>query len=114
MHPSGLWPRPFFWESCDNYNPSQQEPHHALLLPQTKQDDFNQELQVCIAEALYDVDSIVADPGAYTKEQLVTLHSQILSNLEWAWEITGGSEDQLTGTMAQISQVVAKEFKENQ
>ncbi len=33
-----------------------------------KQDDFNKipELQVCIAEALYDVDSIVADPGAYT------------------------------------------------
>ncbi len=31
-----------------------------------EQDDFNQipELQVCIAEALYDVDSIVADPGA--------------------------------------------------
>jgi len=28
-----------------------------------KQDDFNQELQICIAEALYDVDSIVADPG---------------------------------------------------
>jgi len=24
-----------------------------------KQDDYNQELQVCIAEALYDVDSIV-------------------------------------------------------
>ncbi|MFB3046124.1 MAG: hypothetical protein ACE10A_07430 [Acidiferrobacterales bacterium] len=44
-----------------------------------KQDDFNQELQVCIAEALYDVDSIVADPGAYTKEELATLHSQILS-----------------------------------
>ena len=33
-----------------------------------KQDDFNQELQICIAEALYDVDSIVADPGAYTRE----------------------------------------------
>jgi hypothetical protein len=32
-----------------------------------KQDDFNQipELQVCIAEALYDADSIVADPEAY-------------------------------------------------
>ncbi len=29
-----------------------------------KQDDFNQERQICIAEALYDVDSIVADPGA--------------------------------------------------
>ncbi len=76
-----------------------------------KQDDFNQELQVCIAEALYDVDSIVADPGAYTKEQLVTLHSQIVSNLEWAWELSGGSENQLTGTMLQISQVVARGFK---
>ncbi len=52
------------------------------------QDDFNKipELQVCIAEALYDVDSIVADPGAYTKEELATLHSQIVSNLEQAWE----------------------------
>ena len=61
-----------------------------------KQDAFNKipELQICIAEALYDVDSIVADPGAYTKEQLATLHSQILSNLEWAWELLGGSEDQ--------------------
>ncbi len=54
-----------------------------------EQDDFNQipELQVCIAEALYDVDSIVADPGAYTKEELVTLHSQIASNLERARQI---------------------------
>ncbi len=76
-----------------------------------KQDDFNQELQVCIAEALYDVDSIVADPGAYTKEELASLHSQILPNLEQAWELTGGSEDQLTGTMIQISQVVAKRLK---
>ncbi len=66
-----------------------------------KQDDFNQELQVCIAEALYDVDSIVVDPGAYTKEELATLHSQIVSNLERAWEITGGMEDQLAGTMMQ-------------
>ncbi len=49
-----------------------------------KQDNSNQipELQVCIAEALYDVDSIVADPKVYTKEQLVTLHNQIVSNLE--------------------------------
>ncbi len=67
-----------------------------------KQDDFNQELQVCIAEALYDVDSIVADPGAYTKGQLATLHSQIVSNLEQAWELLGGSEDQLLSTMMQI------------
>ncbi len=60
-----------------------------------KQHDFNQELQVCIAEALYDADSIVADPGAHTKEQLPTLHSQIVSNLERAWKTAGGSEDQL-------------------
>jgi len=46
-----------------------------------KQSDFNQELQICIAEALYDVDSIVVDPGAYTKEELASLHSQILFNL---------------------------------
>ncbi len=78
-----------------------------------KQDDFNKipELQVCIAEALYDVDSIVADPEGYTKEELASLHSQILSNLEWAWELLGGSEDQLLGTMMQISQVVARGFR---
>ncbi len=75
-----------------------------------KKDDFKQELQACIAEALYDVDSIVADPGAYTKE-LASPHSQILSNLEWAWEISGGDEDQLTSTLMQISQVVATQFK---
>ena len=36
-----------------------------------EQDDFNKirELQGYIAEALYDVDSIVADPGAYTKDR---------------------------------------------
>ncbi len=28
-----------------------------------------------------------------------------------AWEITGRSEDALTGVMVQISQVVAQEFK---
>ncbi len=56
-----------------------------------KQDNSNQELQVCIAEALYDVDSIVADPGAYTKDELASLRSQIVSNLEQAWELSGGS-----------------------
>ncbi len=66
-----------------------------------KQDDFNQELQVCIVEALYDVDSIVADPEAYTKDELATLHSQIVSNLEQAWELSGGSEDQLLSTTMQ-------------
>ncbi len=57
---------------------------------------------------------MLADPGAYTKEQLATLHSQIVSNLERAWEIAGGSEDQLTGTMTQISQVVGRGFKDQQ
>ena len=37
--------------------------------------------------------------------------SQILSNLERAWELTGGSEDQLLSTMMQISQVVAQQMK---
>ncbi len=32
----------------------------------------------------------MADPGAYTREELATLHSQILSNLEQAWELLGG------------------------
>ena len=76
-----------------------------------KQHDYNQELQICIAEALYDVDSIVADPGAYTKEELASLHSQILSNLEQAWELLGGSEEQLLSTMMQVSHVVARQMK---
>ncbi len=76
-----------------------------------KQDDFNQELQVCIVEALYDVESILSDPGALPKEEISILRDQIVSNLERAWEIAGGSEDQLTGTMIQISQVVARQFK---
>ncbi len=42
------------------------------------------------------------NPGAYTKEELATLHSQIVSNLEQAWELLGGSEDQLLSTMMQV------------
>ncbi len=52
------------------------------------------------------------NPGAYTKEELATLHSQIVSNLEQARELSGGSEDQLTGTMVQISQVVARQLSD--
>ncbi len=78
-----------------------------------KQDDFNKipELQVCIAEALYDIESILSDPSALPKEEVRTLRDQFVFNLERAWEIAGGSEDQLTGTMIQISQVVASQFK---
>jgi ElaB/YqjD/DUF883 family membrane-anchored ribosome-binding protein len=81
-----------------------------------EQDDYNKirELQACIAEALYDVDSIVADPEAYTKEELAALRSQVLANLEQAWELLGGSEEQLLSTMMQISQVVARQFNKQE
>jgi ABC-type uncharacterized transport system ATPase component len=61
-----------------------------------------------------DVDSIVADPEAYTKEELTALQSQILSNLEQAWELLGGSEEQLLSTMMQISHVVARQFNKQE
>jgi hypothetical protein len=78
-----------------------------------EKDDFNQisELQVCIAEALYDIESILADPSAYPEQELCRLRDQIVSNLERGWAIAGGTEDQLTGTMIQISQVVAKQME---
>jgi hypothetical protein len=81
-----------------------------------KQDDFNQipELQVCIAEALYDAEVVLSKPSAFKAEDIRTLRDQITSNIEWAWEITGRSEDGLTGVMVQISEVVAKGFKESQ
>jgi hypothetical protein len=80
-----------------------------------EQNDFDKipELQICLAEALYDIESILADPSAYPDEELCRLRDQIVSNLEHAWAITGGTEDQLTGTMLQISQMVAREFKED-
>ena len=79
-----------------------------------KQDDYNQipELQVCVAEALYDIESVLSNPSAFKAEEIRTLRDQITSNLERAWEITGGTEDQLTGVMVQISQVVAKQFSD--
>ena len=73
-----------------------------------KQDDYNQipELQVCIAEA------VLSNPSAFKAEEIRTLRDQITSNLERAWEITGGTEDQLTGAMVQISQVVARQLSD--
>ncbi len=64
-----------------------------------EQDDFNQipERQVCIAEALYDAEAVLSNPSAFKPEEIRTLRDQIVSNLERAWEITGGSEDELTG-----------------
>ncbi len=78
-----------------------------------KQDDFDKipELQVCIAEALYDAEAVLSNPSAFKAGEIRALRDQITSYLERAWEIKGRSEDQLTGTMIQISQVVAKQFK---
>ena len=79
-----------------------------------KQDDFNQipELQVCIAEALYDAESVLSNPSAFKPEEIRTLRDQITSNLERAGEITGRTEDELTGVMVQISQVVAMQLSD--
>ncbi len=81
-----------------------------------EQDDFNKilELQVCLAEALYDAEAVLSNPNAFKPEETRTLRDQIVSNLGRAWEVTGRSEDELTGVMVQISQVVAKQFKESQ
>jgi len=43
-----------------------------------------------------------------------TLRDQITSNLERAWEITGGSEGELTGVMVQIGQGWAKQFSDKE
>ncbi len=59
--------------------------------------------EVCIAEALYDAEAVLSNPSAFKAEEIRTLRDQITSNLERAWEITVGTEDQLTGTMVQIS-----------
>jgi len=76
------------------------------------QDDYNQipKLQVCIAAALYDAEAILSNPSAFKPEEIRTLRDQITSNLERAWELTGRSEDELTGVMVQISQVVARQL----
>ncbi len=54
-----------------------------------KQDEFNKipELQVCIAEALYDAEAVLSNPSAFNAEEIRTLRDQITSNLERAWEI---------------------------
>ncbi len=81
-----------------------------------KQDDFNQipELQACIAEALYDAEAVLSNPSAFKAEEITTLRDQITSNIGRAWEITGGTEDQLTGTMVRIGQVLGRGFRDQQ
>jgi hypothetical protein len=79
-----------------------------------EKDDFNSipELQVCLAEALYDIESILPNPTIYPEQELCRLRDQIISNLERAWEITGRGENELTAMILQISQIVAKQLEE--
>ena len=81
-----------------------------------EQDDFNKipELQVCIAEALHNAEAVLSNPSAFKAEEIRTLRDQIVSNLERAWEITSRSEDELTGVMVQISQVVARQLSDKE
>ena len=67
---------------------------------------------MCIAEALYDAEAVLSNPDAFKAEEIKTLRDQITSNLERAWEITDRREDELTGVMVQISQVVAKQLSD--
>ncbi len=67
-------------------------------------------MYIRIAEALYHAEAVLSNPSAFKPEEIRTLRDQITSNLERAWEITGRSEDELTGVMMQISQVAARQF----
>lgn len=71
-------------------------------------DDHIRELQICLAEALHDIESILTDPTAFPEQELIRLRHQIVSNLEGAWEITRSSKDELAVMMARISRVAAK------
>ncbi len=66
-----------------------------------KQDEFNQipELQVCIAEALYDPEAVLSNPCAFKAEDIRTLRDQITSNLERAWAMA--QAQMALGTLAE-------------
>jgi hypothetical protein len=78
-----------------------------------KQDALDRlpELRVLLAEALFDAESVMADPSVYSDEKRERLYEQVRANLEQAFAIVGGNEDELASMMLQISQVVAKEFR---
>ena len=59
-----------------------------------KQDDFDKipELQVCIAEALYDAEAVLSNPSAFKAEEIRTLRDQFTSNLGRGWELTSGTD----------------------
>jgi hypothetical protein len=72
-------------------------------------DQQTSELQVCLAEVLYDVSSIVADRDHHTKQELATLYNHITSNLERAWEITGGSEGELDSMAFLVAETASRQ-----
>ncbi len=72
----------------------------------------SQSCKSAFVDALYDAEAVLSNPSAFKAEEIRTLRDQITSNLERAWEITGGSEDELTGVMVQISQVVAEQLSD--
>ncbi len=63
-----------------------------------------------IADTLYDAAAVLSKPSAFKAEDVRARRDPIVSNLERAWGITGRSEDELTGVMLQMSQVVARKF----
>ncbi len=79
-----------------------------------KQDEFDKisELQLCIAEALYDAEAVLSNPSEFKPEEIRLLRDQVTSNLERAWGITGGDDDELTWMMAEISRGWAKQFSD--
>ncbi len=58
------------------------------------------------------MEAVLSNPSAFKAEEIRTLRDQITSNLEWAREVTGRSEDELTGVMVQFSEVVAKQLSD--
>jgi hypothetical protein len=67
------------------------------------------ELRICLAEALYDLKTIMERPVA-RRSHLQVSYDQIVSNLERAWEITGGAREDLEETLLRIAQAVARRF----
>ncbi len=61
---------------------------------------------------VHDAEAVLSNPSAFKAEEIRTLRDQNTSNLERAWETIGRSEDELTGVMMQISQVVAKQLSD--
>ncbi|MDH3673365.1 MAG: hypothetical protein OES46_19770 [Gammaproteobacteria bacterium] len=72
-------------------------------------DNETPELQLCLAEVLYDVSSIATDPEGHTKEERATLYDHIAANLERAWELSGGSEGELDSMALLVAEAASRQ-----